>query len=104
MIEITILHGPPASGKTLNSQAIAQALRTDCTVDGWDLAELEEIAADHANDCPPFRILVITTDPDLNDPRAKKKTRMEGNRISITEAKGLLGPLWIEPIQAPGHH
>lgn len=81
--DFVVVYGPPASGKTLNSKAIAEVM-------GCDLIWEDDFSQ---NEIPGTaqRVLVLTSDRD------KMEQITPASMMSIGEAKCLLGARWIEP-------
>jgi len=94
--EFVIIVGGFSTGKTLNKGAIKRYFRCDECYDcpGEELGIRKSQAG---------RILILTTDADVKDPRGtlKRKPRMEGVRVSVSQVRELLGSAWIEPVANP---
>ena len=90
--EFVIVVGEPATGKTLNKEALRQHFGCeecyDCPGDEHQIRRSDA-----------SRILILTTDVDVKDPlyEGKRKPRMEGTRITVAQAREALGTKWVEP-------
>lgn len=87
--QFVIVYGPQATGKTLNSQAIAASLNCDVVVD--DVMVHGGLAG---------KVLVLSSSPDVLDYRVtnrRKKPLLKGRRIRIETMRRRLGDLWVEP-------
>lgn len=95
--EFIIIVGGPASGKTLNKVALMRHFTCEVCYD-----EASELNAPYHAESDATRVLILTNDADVQDPRPprmpkRRNPRLEGTRVSIEAAKAALGDEWIEP-------
>lgn len=84
-----ILHGPPMSGKTLNSEALKRHYKCDHVFDGgFDDARIAGAKG---------RVMVLTCDANIKGPRGHRKMFKESVRIPVQEAVVMLGRRWVAP-------
>ncbi len=95
--EFIIIVGGPATGKTLNKEALMRHFNCEVCYD-----EALELNAPYHAGSDVKRVMILTYDADVEDPRVprlrrKRGPRLEGTRVSIEAAKAALGDQWIEP-------
>ena len=89
MNEYIIILGPPASGKTLNREALRKHYKCDHVFDGgFDRAKIVAAAG---------RIMVLTCDPNLKGPSGHRKMFKNAVWIPVRAAEIALGSRWIAP-------
>jgi hypothetical protein len=86
-LSFVIVYGPPMTGKTLNAQALCEHF--NCV----DFIEENFL---HREDLSRLsgRFLVLTTDVKVRDPRGRGRKILEGRRVSVEQAKRMLGDGW----------
>ena len=88
--EYLVIHGPPASGKTLNKEVIKKVCSADHVFD----ADFER---DQARDAYG-KILLFSNDPQVRAPDdTGRPYRYVMRKIPIEIIKRALGSLWVEP-------
>ena len=87
--EYLVVYGPPCSGKTLNAQAIMEALNCDHAFDFFERGQIEEAQG---------RVILFSPDERVRHPdHSTRPYRYVSEKISIATVKAMLGSRWIEP-------
>lgn len=89
----TVVYGPPASGKTLNRDRIADLLDCDEVMD--DEPFIRTRLEYHQS--PVRHLLILSPDRHVRDPRERRRFLPPHCSISIDEVKSRLGSRWVEP-------
>lgn len=87
-MKIILVYGPPGSGKSINSEAIAAALGCDAIAD--DMGKLSRFP--EKADC----LLLLAHSETIRDPRCLSRNLKPDRTLSVAEVRALLGPKWID--------
>lgn len=91
-LSFVVVYGPPATGKTLNREALREHYRCRAVMDDWP-------SLAHELRGQTGRVLILSTTDQVRNPYDHRRI-LKARKVRIEDAAKALGPKWITPRHA----